>query len=229
MNLFSIRSGSKEELESKEYNIGVGISLGNKWFTPENILGLVQWSLKYTREKVVIYVADSIHALNIEARNDRSSKRAREIALLQGQKILNEVKARIDEKVSPQDRAKISYAHWDELVDDQYRENVNYLYKLFEDNGDFKDAILNLVQSHTRKESRSFSDVALKKMAQYILEELPEILCRVKIAGTVYDAYAYPFDGELCAFVEQLQNGEIFPEIKQKIINTKPKVFLEVR
>jgi tRNA-dependent cyclodipeptide synthase len=163
MNLFSIRSGSKEELESKKYNIGVGISLGNKWFTPENILGLVQWSLKYTREKVVIYVADSIHALNIEARNDRNPEKAREMALQQGQKILNEIKALINEVVIPQDIAKISFAHWDELVDDQYRENVNYLYKLFETDENFKNAILNLVQSHTSKESRSFSDKALKK------------------------------------------------------------------
>ena len=229
MNLFSIRSGTKEELESKKYNIGVGISLGNKWFTTENILGLVQWSLKYTREKIVIYVADSIHALNIEARNDRSSEKAREMALQQGQKILDEVKARINETFIPKDIAKISYAHWDELVDDQYKENVSYLYKLFETDEDFKNAILNLVQSHTSKESRSFSNEALEKMAHYILEELPEVLCRVKIAGTVYDAYAYPFDGELCAFVEQLQNGEIFPEIKTIILKTKPKVFLEVR
>ena len=229
MNLFSIRSGTKDELESKKYNIGVGISLGNKWFTPDNILGLVQWSLKYTRERVVIYVADSIHSLNIEGRSGKSPEKAKEIALQQGQKILDEVRTLISEMMTPEDVARISYAHWDDLVDDQYKENVRYFYKLFETDKDFKNAILNLVQGHVSKESRSFSDEALEKMAHYILEELPEILCRVKIAGTIYDAYAYPFDGDLCIFVQQLQNGEIFPEIKTIILKTKPKVFLEVR
>jgi tRNA-dependent cyclodipeptide synthase len=229
MDFLSIRSGTREELELNKYNIGVGISLGNKWFNPENILSLVRWSLTYTREKVVVYVADSIHSLNIEARTGKSPKKAKELSLQQGQNILNEVRNQINGSFSKEELSRISYAHWDELVDDRYRENVNYLYNLFNTNNGFKKAILNLVENHISKESRAFSNESMEKMACYILEELPEILCRVKIAGTVCDAYVYPFDGELCVFAQQLQNGEIFPEIKEVIITTEPKVFLEVR
>jgi len=46
MKLYKIRGGTEEELYKRNYNIGVGISLGNKWFSAENILGLVEWSLK---------------------------------------------------------------------------------------------------------------------------------------------------------------------------------------
>lgn len=229
MDLLSIRSGTRKNLESKKYNIGVGISLGNKWFTTENILDLVQWSLKYTREKVVVYVADSIHSLNIEARTGKGTKKAKTLSLQQGQNILNEVRNQINGRFSKEEVSRISYAHWDELVDDLYTENVNYLYSIFNTNNGFKKAVLNLVQNHISKESRAFSDESMEKMAYYILEELPELLCRVKIAGTVYDAYVYPFDGELCTFVQELQNGEIFPEVKEVIITTEPKVFLEVR
>ena len=68
MELKKIRSGNKDLLINKEYNIGVGISLGNKWFTPENIFGLIEFSLEYTKRRVVVYVADTIHAVNIEIR-----------------------------------------------------------------------------------------------------------------------------------------------------------------
>ena len=47
--------------------------------------------------------------------------------------------------------------------------------------------------------------------------------------GVECDAFVYPFDGELAMFAEKIQRGELFPEIKKVIMDTKPKVFLEVR
>ena len=46
MQLHKIRGGDKEQLEKGEYTICVGISLGNRWFTTENIIELIRWSLK---------------------------------------------------------------------------------------------------------------------------------------------------------------------------------------
>ena len=69
MKLYSIRGGNEFDLNAKKYNIGVGISLGNKYFTPENIAEAVRWSLQYSRESVIVYVADSIHAINLEVRS----------------------------------------------------------------------------------------------------------------------------------------------------------------
>ena len=75
MKLYKVRSGEERLVYNKSYNIGVGISLGNKWFSVENILGLIEWSLKYTKDFVIVYVADSIHAINIEVRNRKSQQR----------------------------------------------------------------------------------------------------------------------------------------------------------
>ena len=229
MNFYSIRSGSIEELESKKYNIGVGISLGNKWFTPENILGLIKWSLAFTREKVIVYVADSIHALNIEARNGRNPEKAMEMALDQGQNILDQVKSLVDKELNIEDKSKIVYAHWSDLLDNEYKQKVQYFYDLYKNNEEFRNNIIGLVKSHIRKENRLFRDEAIEKMAAYILEELPEIMCRLNIAGIFCDAHVYPYDGELIEFVEKLQKGVVFPEIKEKIMDIEPRVFIEVR
>lgn len=229
MNLYKIRGGSKEELEKKLYNIGIGISIGNKWFNVENILELIKWALKYTKARVVVYVADSIHALNIEAREGKTPVKAKEIALKKGLVILNAVKDKVSQNLSIGEIKKIDYIHWDYLITSSYEKKLGYLYELFDKNKEFREAIIGLVNKFIAKEKRSFRDEAIKKMSYYILEELPELISRIGIDKISYDAYIYPFDTELNYFVDQLQKGEIFPEIKSKLMDTEPKVFLEVR
>ncbi len=228
MKLRKIRGGNIEDLQSKKYNIGVGISLGNRWFTPSNIVEEVRWALQYTKKYVVIYVADSIHAINLEVRNKISKEKALRSANRAGDKILKEVKLEIEKNFESIDFIKIQYAKWDDLIDDDYRKKLAYLYSFYGKNDKFKFNIHNLVKSHLSKEGDRFSEEDIHKLGTYIIEEMPEVMCRVGIKGNVYEAYTYPFDGELPKFVEDIQKGIIFPEIKESIMNTEPKVFLEV-
>lgn len=229
MKLRQIRGGSIEELSDKLYTIGIGISLGNKWFTIENIGDLIGWSLSYSKDKVVVYVADTIYALTIEARNGKSATAAQVYSKKKGRKLLEEIKNEMKSLFSPDELSKIIYANWDQLVDRAYQNKVDYLYLLYKNNEDFREAILALVKEHISSEKRSFSEKALEKMAHYILEELPELIARVPIGGVKVDAHIYPFDGALAGFVEKIQIGEAFPDIRKNILDTEPKVFLEVR
>ncbi|OHA88878.1 MAG: hypothetical protein A3C70_01680 [Candidatus Zambryskibacteria bacterium RIFCSPHIGHO2_02_FULL_43_14] len=65
MKLHKIRTGNREDLEDKKYTLSIGVSLGNKWFTIENIIDLIRWSLPRTKYDLVVYVGDSIHAINL--------------------------------------------------------------------------------------------------------------------------------------------------------------------
>ena len=229
MKLYKIRGGNEEELNAKAYNIGVGISLGNKWFSAENILGLIEWSLEYTKEYVVVYVADSIHAINIEIRNRKSSEKAKEIALKLGDEILEEVKALANKKFSSEQLAKIHYAKWDDLMTPEFQNKLDSLNAKYKTDNKFRDEIINLINGFTKNENRNFSPEDKIRLGEYVVAEFPEILCRVPIKGLLFDAYAYPFDGKLVEFIENIQNGLIFSEIKENILDTEPKVFLEVR
>ncbi len=229
MQLHSIRGGNKEELEGRKYTIGVGISLGNKWFTPENIVELVKWSLVYSKDYVIIYVADSIHAINLEVRNRISFQNALKKAEARGQKILDDVKAEVVSKLSPDEIKKIVYVTWSDLETPSYKEKVKYLKSLYSDDVKFKNKITSIVKGFTSKETRIFSDFEVSCLGEYLVEELPELLNRVPMDNLICDAYVCPYDGEVTAFIEKIQKGEIFPEIKKKIMDTEPKVFLEVR
>ncbi len=229
MELHRIRGGTKEALESKEYTIGVGISLGNKWFTTENIIALIRWSLSYTRREVVVYVADAIHAINIEVRNGRSKGSSSRLARQKGKKVLDEIKKEAEKVLSTKEREKIVYATWDDLATENYKEHVNYLYDLYSANPEFKSHITSIVQNWISGEGKHFNEKEIDHLGTYILEELPEMIARVPIKGVVYDANVYPFDGEISKLAEDIQLGTLFPKIKEVLLDTEPKVFLEVR
>jgi len=229
MELHRVRGGNQEALENKEYNICVGISLGNKWFTPKNIVGLIEWSLEHTKEHVVVCPADDIHAINLEVRSRKSKSKSLELARKMSEELMIAVKEEVKNRLSEEQSAKIVYATWSDVVDEKYKEKVSYLYDVYEKDSEFRTAIQQIVRGYTSKEARLFSDEDITILSTYVLEELPEVVGRVPVKGFVCDAYAYPFDSELTVFIEQIQEGERFPEIGKAIMETEPKVFLEVR
>lgn len=228
MELYTIRGGTKDKLNNREYTIGIGISIGNKWFTPDNIFELIKWSLDKSKDKVVVYVADSIHAINISVRSRRNMDAARRLALKAGEDIFVKVKDKIKELPSEQIN-RLLFVKWNEIIDDGYNKKLEYLRDLYSGNSSFKETIHSIVRSHTSNENREFSNDDINTLGLYIIEELPECINRVKMQGVIVDAYVYPFDGELTRLIEQIQNGDIFPEIRENIMDTEPKVFLEVR
>ena len=229
MKFYKIRGGNENELRSKAYNIGVGISLGNKWFSPENILGLTEWALEHTKEYVVVYVADSIHAINIEVRNRKSPEKAKEIASKMGDEILQKTQELVNKKLSPEQLAKIHYAKWDQLLTPEYQKKRDFLREKYQNDFAFSETIVKFIDDFTKSENKTFSSEEKLKLGTYLVEELPELLCRVPINNLPFDGNAYPYDSEFVAIVEKIQKGDLFPEIKEKIIDTEPKVFLEVR
>jgi tRNA-dependent cyclodipeptide synthase len=226
MNLKIIRGGSVDDFYAKKYTLGIGISLGNKWFTPENIVSLIEWSLPHTKDKLIIYVADQIHAINLEVRNRLTYEKALKKARTAGSEILNNIKKLAESKFSERELDIIIYANWEDLANKTYQDKVSFLYQLYKDNDNFAKHIDNLIKDYTKKEKRVFTSEEITRLSNYILEELPECLCRVPIHNLVCDAYIYPTDGPLAIFVEQLQFGKIFPEIREKILDTDPKALI---
>lgn len=216
-------------MESKEYNIGIGVSLGNKWFTVENIVELAKWALPYTRERVIVYVADSIHAINVEVRNHTSFENARKKVIKAGKELLEKIRESLEEELSQGDAARVAYLQWDAIETEEYKRKVMILKAIYEEKADFRKAITDIVRNFTSKETKSFTESDIARLGDYIIAELPEILNRVPMGGFSCDAYAYPFDGELPVLNEKIQKGEVFREVKDAVMDTEPKVFLEVR
>jgi len=70
VDITEIIGATKKEIKEKGFNIFVAISLGNKWFSKENLKEYILWALKQTKsKKLIIIIADGLHAINYEVRN----------------------------------------------------------------------------------------------------------------------------------------------------------------
>lgn len=228
MKLLGIYSGTEEALLNKKYDIGVGISLGNKYFTPEKVLESIKWALQYTKNHLVVYVADSIHAINLEVRGNKSPESAMRSALRKGEVILGEVKELVEKELS-ENQIPIYYTSWVHIENSpEYIQKKEFLHNLYNQRGDFYKIVTGLVKEMTDGEERAFSDEQIDKLGTYFIEELPEVLDRVPLAGHSCDAYIYPETSSFTEFIVQIQNGEIFPEIKKSVIDV-PKIFIHAK
>lgn len=156
------------------------LRLGNKWFTPENIVGQIKWALQFTRKYVVVYVADSIHAINLEIRNDISYERALRLATAKGDKILEEVEKSVRGSFNEDDVQRVLFAKWKDLVDEKYLKKTEFLYSLYDHDDAFRSSIHNLVRNYIKEEKKTFSKEEIDRLGMYILEELPEVVGRIR-------------------------------------------------
>lgn len=228
MKVGIIRGATIKEVESKKFNIYSGISLGNKWFTEENIKEYILWALKNTKQKVAVLIADKIHSLNYEFRNKLKKEKAVRKALKKGDEFEILIK-KIVFQLPKKEQERIVILRWDELENNLERKNlVSKFYNEFEKNPNFKSKIIEIVKSHLSKEKRIFDETAIEKMCYYILEELPELFSGFSHKGIYYNCYIYPQDSALTQFIEKVQTGKLFPEFRSKFKITK-SVFVELK
>jgi tRNA-dependent cyclodipeptide synthase len=227
MQLHIVRGGTREDVLAKKYNIAIGISIGNKWFTPENVRDAVVWALHHTKSRVCIYVADSIHGINVSVRKRLPIEKATALAIRQGDELLKKIRVAL-ESLSLDDLSRVDYCKWNDIETEAHLSARKYLFSLYQLNTAFHSAITGLVHDYVSKEKRTFSTVDIDTFGTYIIEELPELMNMIRLKGTIYGAYIYPYDTPLTQFVEKLQDGTVFPAVAETILHKK-KLFLEVR
>jgi tRNA-dependent cyclodipeptide synthase len=223
MEIKRVNSGTKESVLNKEYILGIGISLGNKFFSPENTLEYIDFCFTYSKGFVVVYVADTIHAYNIQVRKRVSFEKAKELAKQEGADIISKLKEYTD-KLPKEFQERIKYFSWSDIENTaEYQEKMNFIFDFYNQNSEFKNELRQMVRSWVSKEERKFNDEDIETFIKYFLSELPECLDRVPIGGLECDAYLYPSESSFTDLVFDIQNGVKFKEIKEFII-TVPKI-----
>ncbi len=221
-----VRGASLKEVQDKKFNIYVGISLGNKWFTKSHLKENLLWCLQYTKNRAGLLIGDTLHSINYEVRNGDSSEKARRKALKKGDEMVI-VLEQIIKELPLEEQRRIDIIRWDEVKKSSFnKEFLSIFYKEYEENVIFRMEILKIVNLHLA--DNNFTEEQKIKLGTYILEELPELLHGFDYYGTFYDCYTYPYDGLLNQMVEKIQNKELFPEFHKKL-DIKKHVFVELR
>lgn len=225
----AIRGSTAKEVLSRKFNIYMGISLNNKWFTKENIKEYILWGLKHTKKRFCVVIADSLQAINYQARSRYSKQAAIKKALKEGDKFLGIIKEILGE-LSEEERRLVDVIRWDELKKDPfYSKALQIFLQEFKTNNSFREEIKKIVGGFAgRLEQPSASNERIEKLSLYVIEELPELLNGFTFKETYYSCFLYPYDGPLMRLIEKIQKKSIFPEIHDKL-EIKNNVFVVLK
>ena len=222
MKITSCLNTTKQEITAKKFNIFIGISLGNKYFTQKNIKDYILWALENTKEKVAILIPDKIHSINYEVKNGYKKERADKLALKEGEKALSIVDSILTE-LGEEKSKLVEILNWEKIETEEHKRMVAVLRDEFENNNKFKDLIIEIVKENIQSDKLSDSDY--EKLANYPLEELPMLVSGIEYAGIEYNLLPYPGISKIDYLAIDLQKGKSFLNITQKL-NIKNKLYL---
>ena len=223
-----VRRGIKEEVLKKKFNIYLGISLNNKWFTKENIREYILWALKYTKSNVGVLVVDTLQSINYQVRSKYSEKAAIKKSLKEGDKIINIIKEIVLELPSER-RKNIEIIRWDDITSDiNYKLTLPLFVEEYNNNPKFRDEIKTAVQSFTENLPGEFSEEKIEKLGLYVINEMPELANGFTFNGTHYNCFIYPQDSLVTQLVEKIQKKEISLELYNKT-NIGGNIFVELK
>lgn len=223
---------TKEEVENKSFNIWIGISLGNKYFTKEHIQAYIVWALEHTKEKVLVVVADALHATNLEVLDRRTSKAALRKALQIGDIKFDEVKEIIS-KLTHEQRTRINVVRWKDIVDtEEYKNNIAIILDAYKNNFAFRQEIQGITKLGRKDRSdrlEKLSEAELDRLCDYVLNEIPHFVNGVQGYGDniVYTLIPYPGLSKLDELFVGLQNKKLFPEVAERLNITNKIAILE--
>src|SRR3989344_7221083 len=218
---------SQTIVDDKKYNIVIGISLGNKYFSKENIREYIVWALEHTKKDVLVVVADAIQSVNYEAFNEYSPTRAIAVAKRKGEEIIKIIEEVIY-ALSKKQRDLIRVITWKDVINPAwYQDNLKFIREEFETNPKFYDFIMSIIQENRPATFFKLSELQLKKAAEYVIGELPMLISGVDFGGKIYDLLPYPGLGKIDELAVGLQDGTLFPELTMKLVINNKMAVLE--
>lgn len=204
----------KKEVESKSFNIWIGISLGNKYFTKENIKKYILWALENTKDDIAVLIGDKIHAINYEIRNNYTRERALQVALRKGQEIKQAV-SKIVNQLPKDKQDKVHILSWKDIENNEdYKYFRNEILKEFKNNPTFHKRIIAISKENT---VFKFTEEEFEKLSSYVLSELPLFVNGLRFKRKIYNLIPYPGIGKIDLLTMDLLKGKSFPELTKRL------------
>lgn len=198
------------------FNIFVGISLGNKLLTPEHAEKYVKYAHHNTKDDAVILIADRIDAINWQIFNDFSKEEALEKVKNKAYNIsgmFDKAKRKLANKEDdPGYIAEVHNIFWEDIINPGYEDLYEKLVEKFEANKEFREKVMYFVDKYIELREESVSDDDRRRLADYILAELPTLLGGIYWNEKLYNMILYPtyVDSGMSEFVLDIRGGEYF-------------------
>jgi len=203
------------EIEQRKFNIYLAISLGNSYFNDNAIKYYIDWMLKFSKEKVAILIADSIHAINYRVFSNLDIATSLIKAEQEGQIIRNRIEKIITSFYLEQ-ASSIFILCWNDISNNEkYGQRFVTLTKEFESNDKFKNFIIKQVKSNLGSRCRGLSQYQYQQLASYLLAELAAEINGFDYKDVIFNLHPYP--GKSISFFIEARDDKKFPELVKNL------------
>jgi tRNA-dependent cyclodipeptide synthase len=227
MRITTYINTTEQEVNSKNFNIIIGISLGNKYFSKENIEKYVSWALEKTNRKVLILIGDELHKINLRVL-DKYSEQKTERIISKEVEIKEREILEITKKLSKEQQKLIKMIRFGEILkEEDYQKDLEIIEEEFKNNLEFRKFIYSIVNEHKKVGTKKLTEEELNKIAQYPLMELPAFIKGINYDGILYNLIPYPGLSRLDELSKEIQSGKIFPELAKKLNLARKLAILE--
>ncbi|MBN2642796.1 MAG: tRNA-dependent cyclodipeptide synthase [Victivallales bacterium] len=227
MLIKKVLNSTEREIRERKFNIFIGISLGNKYFTKPNIKKYIQWALRNTKDKVVVLVADKIHAINYEVRRGYSPERSLDVALRKGKEIKNSV-IKILNSFSPEEMRRVIILRWEDIEKDaDFSKEQRIVRQFYDFNSEFKEEIRKIVRENINPSVVKLKKDDHVKLEQYPLAEFPLFINGINYEGKSYTLIPYPGISKIDLLAADIQQGRKYSELGKKLGTRSKCVIVE--
>ena len=218
IKLFGI---NEEELNSKLYNIFIGISLGNKFLNKKLAEEYLRFALDKTKEKVVVLIADEIDAVNWEIFRGFSKEDALEKVKNKGgglAEMFQNIISKLERETNENLHEKVKVIKWIDIKTKNFLTAEKFIAEEYQNNFEFKKRVLYFVNEYAKIRKKSLSDEERDKLASYIIAELPTLIQGIEYNKDLYQIVFYPtyVSSGMSEFVLDIQNG-VYPNLLEKL------------
>jgi cyclo(L-tyrosyl-L-tyrosyl) synthase len=223
---------TREEVEARRHHVWLGISLGNRYFSPEHVGGYIRWALAHTKERVLVVIGDALQAINIEILDSRTPHHAMKRAMTLGDRRHAEVSGLVA-ALPEAERARVRVAHFAEVTGaPAYRQNLAAIEEAYRGHAGFRAHVQAMVRAgrpdHADKIAR-LPEERLDRLAEYILHELPLYVDGAEAEGEAeaFTLSLYPAHTAIDDLVTGLHDGTLFPDLAARLRLDRPIAMLE--
>jgi len=221
---------SKEDVLNKKYNLWIGFSYGNKWFTPENTKELIKFCLTYTNNSLLIWIPSRLYATNLKYIENKSRAEALRLAFEAGDKHKKEIQDIIS-GLSTEEQNKTTVANYDEIMTPKFIMQREMLMREFSKQLIFYELVMEIAKDILEARNRTTTKDRIESVSLYVLQELPLFLDGVTKIGQelVHTVVAYPGLGKLDHLVKQIKEDEKFITLKESLQITNRTGIIDVQ
>lgn len=215
------------DINNKKFNYWIGTSLGNKYFSKENIQKYIEWALLNTKEVVLVVIGDWIYSISLQVLDKRNKQPALRKAMKLGDIKSAEV-MEIISTLSPEEASKIKVVRWNEIESSEtHQKRVKILFEEFNRKAAFYQRVIDIVKDNFKNSPKTFELSDIEKLSEYVLHEMPMFFDGIHLFGHTYNAILYPKIGLIDTLEKDLQEGQKFPELTQKLEIQEPAAIIE--